>query len=536
VALTLLVYSFALTNAFVYDDVQLILVNPLLRDLGGLRTLLTEARMTSQPIWQGHYRPVLMLGFWLNYQLGGTAPFAWRLVNLLIHVGDGLLAFVLVRRVARRLDARYADATALAAAALFLLHPLQAITVDLVLKRNSSLSTLFMLLALLGFARALERRRELPYVGALVAGSLAMLTKEDALALPALLALVAAVEHGRVPWARIAPFVVVPLGFVLFGAHALGGGALGYLLAQPIAVARYLRMLVDPGAIAACYDLEPGVSVGRALGLLVAAAGVGAIVALRRRAPLAALATAWAVIAFAPSSSLVAIDPTMDEVRCHLAFLFVYALAGAGLARLLARLRPLIAAAAIVVVFGLPAAATAMTNDRWRHPLELWLHAVERYPQSRIANRALCEELNRTQAAEAVMVCRRAVALWPADVFARYDLVSAYAGAGRFDDAAAVVREALATFPRAPLLWKAAGHLAWMRDDFAAAEAAYRRVLAELPDDDSARVHLADVLLARGDRAGAAALVQSFAGAPPGDPGDRQLLATVSEKLRAEAR
>jgi hypothetical protein len=493
----------------VYDDVPLVAGNALLRTRAGLWTLSTSARMTSAPIWPGHYRPLLMATVWLQYQLAGATPWSWRLVNLLIHLGNGALVFALVRRLWR--DPR----AAAWAAALWLVHPIHAIAVDLVLKRNTSLCALLMLLALVAALRGSRRA----LMAAWLLGALALLVKEDAVALPLLVALALAAD-GQ-PLRRAWPFAVAPVLFALAALARLGahGGALAYACAQPLALARYARMLVDPGAIAAGYDLEPGVTALRLVGVAACVLALAAAWAWRRRAPRLALAVGWAACALAPSSTIVPIAPAMDEVRAYVAFVFVLALAGAAVAR--ARFGWALG----VLALGLSARATFDAGERWRDPRALWGHAVARYPASKIANRGLCE------AGGDPAVCARAVALWPDDAFCRYDLVAALAGAGRVDDAARAADAAALALPDAPMVWLAAGHLAWLRDDGAAAERAYRRVLAVEPGNDSARVHLADVVLARGRVDEAKALLAPLAAVAPAAAADAALLAELRARL-----
>jgi Flp pilus assembly protein TadD len=181
------------------------------------------------------------------------------------------------------------------------------------------------------------------------------------------------------------------------------------------------------------------------------------------------------------------------------------------------------------------ARASLTLDERWRDPLTLWQHAVARYPESKIAQRALCEQLGAMRSAEAPAACRRALALWPDDPHSHYAAVAALAGVQHLDEADALAAHMTARFPTTALAWLAVGHLAWLRDQLPAAERAYRRALALEPADDSARAHLADVLLGRGDRAGAAAIVRSFKLAPPGDPGDRRLIDEVAARLAAPA-
>ncbi len=554
-ALTVLCYVSSFSNAFLYDDVPLIETNAYLRTTHGLWMFFTHTTMTSSPVWPHHYRPILMLTFWLNYQLSGVTPLGYRITNLAVHLVNGWLAFYLLRRVLRRWVSEPASDWASAfGASLFLLHPIQSIALNLVLKRNSSLCALFMLAALLLYARsrAAPRRRWLLYAAALGCGALAMLTKEDAIALPALVALFA-LSTGTGGLGTALPFLAAPALFVVCVAPHEAildaqGTALGHLLAQPIAFFRYTRMLVQPDAIAMAYDLEPIVHPLpwlRVAALVVLAVAVGGLWLLRRRWPLAAFAAAWAVFALFPTSSLFPIFLTMDEVRCYLALLFVYGLVGVGLARLTAWLRrraaglrtaSFLAFSPWLIVCVVMVAADWRLDRAWSDALGQYAHAVERYPASQLGNRGLCEQMFAISSSEAVVEqCSHAVELWPHDPMSRYYLVGSLAKAGHLEAADRAARAAVRRFPDSDVAWAALGHLAWLRDDDATALSAYRRVLAINPLDDGVRVHLADVLLAVGDREGARQLVASFEGAAPGRAVDVQLLRSVAARLAAPA-
>lgn len=546
----------ALSNRLIYDDVALIEINALLRTTAGLRTLMTHATLTSSPIWPQHYRPLLMLTLWLNYHLGaGVEPLAYRATNLAIHLGNGVLAFFLLRRaLERRVAAPLGDWAAAFGASIFLLHPIQSIVIDLVLKRNSSLCALWLFAAVLSYARALDatstRARAVAFSGALLFGTLAMLTKEDAIVLPALIALWA-LWSGRGRLRHAAPFCLAPALFALrIAPHETmlraQSSAFGHLLAQPLALARYAEMLVHPDAIAISYELQPMTQPFPWLRLValvtLALSVVAVVIGGWRRSPLAALAVAWAVILLMPSSSLFPLFLTMDEVRVYASLLFVFGLMGLGLARLTffirhraARLRSagFLALSPWLLVAALQAAGDLQQDRLWSDSLAAYAHAVDRYPRSQLGNRGLCEQLfSRTSAPAAIEQCSRAVSLWPYDPTSRYFLVGALAKAGQLERAARVADDAVRDFPASDVAWAARGHLAWFRDDYPAAAAAYRRVLAINPLDDDVRVHLADVLAATGDGDGVRRICQSFAGAPPGRADDRALLASVCARVR----
>src|SRR5271165_7699016 len=68
-------------------------------------------------------RPLTYLTFWLNYQVGGQDPLGYHLLNLALHAGAVLLLYECLRRL-------IPEPAALAAAAIFAVHPIQAEAVN----------------------------------------------------------------------------------------------------------------------------------------------------------------------------------------------------------------------------------------------------------------------------------------------------------------------------------------------------------------------------------------------------------------------
>ncbi|HTT08833.1 MAG TPA: pilus assembly protein PilF [Gammaproteobacteria bacterium] len=137
-------------------------------------------------------RPLAYLSFALNHYYFGLNPFYFKLVNLLIHLINGILLFLLGRILLAEMAFAPAmcEPLAAAAAAIWLLHPLNLTSVLYIVQRMTSLASLFMLAGLLCYA--VGRRRMLAVgrgqgliIGALCGfGLLALASKETAVLLP----------------------------------------------------------------------------------------------------------------------------------------------------------------------------------------------------------------------------------------------------------------------------------------------------------------------------------------------------------------
>src|SRR5450631_4222560 len=88
-------------------------------------------------VWALHQtRPLTYFTFWINRRLGAGDPLGYHLFNLLFHLAAVLLAWECLRRL-------LPERTALIAAMLFALHPLQAEAVNYIWARSIVLASLF---------------------------------------------------------------------------------------------------------------------------------------------------------------------------------------------------------------------------------------------------------------------------------------------------------------------------------------------------------------------------------------------------------
>jgi len=176
---TVSVYVVAFSGSFHYDDSLTILENP---HLDRWQTLV------------GHLdhmvRPVLYGTFLLDRSLYGNNPAGYHLLNLLLHLGSGLLVCLILNRTVTEETKDVPFWTAL----LFLIHPMATETVTYISGRASGLMTFFYLFAFLLYIKASEhsdavKLRRLYLSGSVASFLLAIGSKETAVTFPLVLLL-----------------------------------------------------------------------------------------------------------------------------------------------------------------------------------------------------------------------------------------------------------------------------------------------------------------------------------------------------------
>lgn len=326
-------------------------------------------------------------------------PTVFRAGNLLIH----LIAVTLVYRLLRR----FASARgAWLGAAVFAVHPVQVETVCWISGTKDLLAAMFCLLGIALYVQGRDQSRK-PMVGAaFVCMILAMLSKPQAMVMPAMLVVVDWLLHSgslrrsiqRLWWWFIP---VIPCLIItklsqpgvsvyvptLWQRFLIAGDAIGF----------YAAKVIWPAQLTIDYGREPSRVLAGGIGwtLLVAAVVVVGAILLARRSSLAAAAILLAVIPVAPVLGFVPFAfQVFSTVSDHYLYLSMFGIAlglSAGMSRL-----PLAAFRVFVMLLvGLLSLRGYFQTRSWQDDLSLFRHTTQVNPNSYAGWNNLGDSLNR---------------------------------------------------------------------------------------------------------------------------------------------
>jgi len=130
-----------------------------------------------------NWHPVTWLSLMLDYQIFGLNPFGYHLINLLFHVLNTILLFLILRRMTKTL---WPSAFV---AALFAIHPLHVESVAWIAERKDVLSTFFFMLTLGAYSYYVEHPGFRRYFFVLLFFVLGLMAKPMLVTLPFVLLL-----------------------------------------------------------------------------------------------------------------------------------------------------------------------------------------------------------------------------------------------------------------------------------------------------------------------------------------------------------
>jgi tetratricopeptide (TPR) repeat protein len=421
-------------------------------------------------------RGLLYLTFAVSYALHEQEVWGYHLVNVTLHLLNGLMLLFIALYTFRRLEIEESKARiyALLGALFFVCHPIQTQAVTYISSRSETLSTFFYLLAVLVFVRAPSR--SIGFVLSLFVGAImyaGLMSKETVISLPAALLVYdfLFLSGGKVRgvldrWKFYLPFLVggAAAGYYLLTGplrNAVGSAQVGnltpwyYLLTESKVILRYIQLTLLPIGQNLDHDIYPSTSL---LEPVVLASSVTLVCLLglawfvRIQCPVVSFSILWFFVTLAPTSSFVPIVDFMFEHRMYLpmvgicmSFPILIDLFGRTLKERI-RFRPRLVPVAAGILTALTI-ATVMRNGVWQDEVTLWADVIEKSPGKLRGHNALAMAYFRKgEFDEGLRVAREGLELFPEQRNGFADSIgNMLLQLGRYDEAVEVFGGAVAS-------------------------------------------------------------------------------------------
>lgn len=531
----LLCYGGTFDAPFIYDDYNAIVDNPHVRSLWPPTAALSAPDESTVA-----GRPVVALSLAVNYAISGLQPWSYRLVNIALHVLCALILYGVVRRTlatppVRSLRHAPSEPFALAAALVWLVHPLHTEVVTYVSTRTESLAALFYLLTVYAVIRgstgAVHPYRW--YLGAVAACALAMASKEIAATIPVVVLLydgiflsggfLEALRRRRGLYLGLAATWLIVIALLAggprtgtVGLHFEGLTPLDYARTQAAVIWHYLRLALWPHPLALDYHDWPIARAFSASVWLAVVPLLGLVATtlwlIVRRSWVGFLG-GWFFIILGPTSSFVPIvSEVAAERRMYLPLAAVVALVLTGLwlllGRLPARTSALVGTAAVAAAAATLGALTVDRNRDYRDEITIWRETVRVRPNNVRALQNLGAALaQHGRPQEAVPYLERALQLDPQADYALENLGLIRLEEGRYPEAVELLSKRLERRPDDGITHLNIAKALLASGDPGRALAALEEGVRLLPDSGVARARLALLLADQGriDEAAASA-------------------------------
>lgn len=485
---SLTVYVNSLSGDFIWDDIEQIEDNPVIKDIRNIPSFFTSDlwRLISNPtIGSYYYRPFFLLSLAVDYNLWELNPFGYHITNLILHAISSFMVYI----VGRRLFSNHIPA--FIGSLLFAIHPVHVESIAWISGRTDPMAAVFFLLSFYLYILFRDGKGFIMLIFSLTAYFFSLLSKEIGITLPLLLLVyelsfkqqsVIQDNHSHPPltnggWGdfrdnririlRIAGiYLIVSVVYLYIRAQVLGE-AIGQSSSSPPIDKRiytsfgiildYIQIMILPVNLKVLYDTPLRESffdlkVIFSL-LLLAAVFISTLLSYRKDKTVFFIAV-WFFITILPVSNLVPLKPTMMAERyvyipsigiCLLGGLVFYKICRIG--------SPLFSCsrALILILFSIISLMTFQRNKLWTNETVYFEKVAEDAPQNAYAHHNLGDVYRKTgRMRQAVSEWQKAVEIYPLHPEANNSLANIALMQGDYPEAVRRYRIALRSRPENP--------------------------------------------------------------------------------------
>ncbi|MCF8298976.1 MAG: tetratricopeptide repeat protein [Saprospiraceae bacterium] len=176
--LSFLVFVNSLNSKFIasWDDNAYVIENIAIKGLSAqnIKTIFTS-------FYVGHYQPISILSYSIDYSLFGLNPKGFHITNLIFHLLNIILVFFLIYKLSYRIEAAFISAI------LFAIHPMHVESVVWIAERKDVMYAFFYLGSLISYINYITKNKTKYLIYTAILFIFSLLSKSAAVTLPVLL-------------------------------------------------------------------------------------------------------------------------------------------------------------------------------------------------------------------------------------------------------------------------------------------------------------------------------------------------------------
>ncbi|MFN4233657.1 MAG: tetratricopeptide repeat protein [Bacteroidia bacterium] len=415
---TAITYSNHFNNGFHFDDSHAVESNVYIRDLSNIPRFFKDGTTFSSLPANQSYRPIVTTSLAIDYWLGnGYNLFYFHLSTFVLFLIQGVLMYFFFRKVLNLAwQTQWNEYIALAAVAWYLLHPANAETINYVIARSDSISTLFVVLAFVMYIYSNVSRKYHLYLIPVGIGALA---KPPAVMFaPMLLFYVAFFEKdlsihdffSKNSLSKIIETIKEVIPSFVFSAFMFlfiqkmepetwdpgGFSKFNYLITQPFVMVYYVVTFFLPVSLSADTDWTPLQSISDmrfwvGMMLVIGMIFTAIVFSKDKRLRPVSFGIIWFFLALLPTSSIVPLAEVMNDHRLFFPYVGMVISVTWVIALLLYKSKEKIIAnhvyrysllAIIFILLGTYAYGTYQRNKVWKTEESLWLDVTIKSPKN----------------------------------------------------------------------------------------------------------------------------------------------------------
>jgi tetratricopeptide (TPR) repeat protein len=180
-----IVYCNTFTNQLFWDDFDSIINNQYIKSWENFPKFFSQNLTAGAGTINNYWRPLLLVSFAADYDIGGLSPFIYHLQSAFWHILSAVLVYLIFFKILNNKFVPFLTAL------LFLIHPLQTEAVAYVAGRADPMHSALMLLSFLFFLKSTEFPKifNKKYLFSILFFILALLVKERAIIFPVIIVL-----------------------------------------------------------------------------------------------------------------------------------------------------------------------------------------------------------------------------------------------------------------------------------------------------------------------------------------------------------